>query len=316
MRLDRISSARAKKACDETRAMFCQHNYQIIHAHDVLYGKAVLNHGLPVVLTVHGPMSREARMLKMGGKSFYSYLVEQERAAYEGADQIITVDSGQKEVIINDYNINPSKINVILNAVNVPSIKTSMKQTEINKPYFLVPRRLVPKNGISVAIEAFKLFSSNSYELWITGDGPEYQNLRNLAKKLGISARVKFLGTVEHEHMLCLMAESKAVIIPSVPVEGVVEASSISALEAMSLSKPVIASKIGGLQEIIQDGCNGLLFEAGDSYGLKLQMEKLTDEKKGQEIGRCALNYVAKNHSTTEWLNKILDVYKKVLTEI
>lgn len=68
--------------------------------------------------------------------------------------------------------------------------------------------------------------------------------------------------------MVSLMDQTQGIIIPSIPVSGVIEAISISALEDMGVGEPIIASNIGGLQEIIKDKETGLLFEPGNAKQL------------------------------------------------
>lgn len=111
---------------------------------------------------------------------------------------------------------------------------------------------MVPKNGVHIAIEAMKYVKAR-VQLWIAGDGEERKNLERLVSTLGLEEKVKFLGFVDSKEMVSLMNQTRGIIIPSIPVSGVIEASSISALEGMSVGKPIIASNIGGLQEIIKD---------------------------------------------------------------
>lgn len=92
-------------------------SFDILHAQDALLPNYV-SKDLPLVLTIHGPLSREAMMSGKGSPRYLQYLKEQEAKAYEIATAIIAVDSGQKEIICEDYNINPEKVHVIYNAVD------------------------------------------------------------------------------------------------------------------------------------------------------------------------------------------------------
>jgi len=179
--------------------------------------------------------------------------------------------------------------------------------------FFLVPRRLVPKNGVDVAVRAMKYIKSD-VELWVAGDGEERENLYRLTCEQNLKSKIKFLGFVDSEEMVDLINRSLGVIVPSVPVCGVVEASSISALEGMSVGKVVIASKIGGLREIIKEGQTGMLFEAGNAQQLAYLMQFVIDNPDyAQTIGKNARSYVIKNYSTDIWIEKIIAVYKEAL---
>lgn len=305
---------------------------QVLHVHDVLLASRVFRDrkrvDVPVVLTVHGPLSREVTMAGITGESYLSFLRDAERLAYQSANAIIAVDTGQKQIIVNDYNIPPGKISVIYNSVDTELFApTSLNRQRISRtarPFFLVPRRLVPKNGVGVAIEALHALLNNGcggtstndsdIELWVAGDGPQRPTLAELASALNVADRVRFLGAVDHSNMVSLLRDCIGVIIPSVPVAGVVEASSIAALEGMSVGKPVLASRIGGLSEIIDDGKTGYLFEAGDAEKLaELLQRVLRNQAERENIGRNARRQVLTAYSYRAWADQVLTVYRSVL---
>jgi glycosyltransferase involved in cell wall biosynthesis len=144
-------------------------SFHLIHAHDVLFLRSSLDVDLPKVLTVHAPLWHEVRML-MGDRSprFSAFVVESERLAYAGATTIITVDTNLRQLLIRDYGIPPEKIRVIPNAVDTELFSPNGSGGGRSVPYFLVPRRLVRKNGVAVAIEAFTKVRSPQVELWGT----------------------------------------------------------------------------------------------------------------------------------------------------
>lgn len=290
------------------------HKISLVHVHDVLLANRFQNHlDVPVVLTVHGPLSREAVMLGKGSKLFFSYLKKCEQTAYERANAIIAVDSGQRDIIVDEYRIDPQRIHVIYNAVDTIEFSPSASHCETAVPYYLVPRRLVPKNGVRIAIEAMRYLQDINVELWIAGDGSERSHLEDLVKALQVK-RVRFLGTVDRHQMISLMDKALGIIVPSVPVEGVVEASSIAALEGMSMAKPVIASNIGGIAEIIKDGETGVLFKPGDAKNLAIHLRTLIgDERYRLQIGERARAHVVRNHSVEVWMRNIIEVYQNAL---
>ncbi|MDK2887526.1 MAG: L-malate glycosyltransferase [Thermoanaerobacter sp.] len=286
----------------------------LIHTHDVLLASRASGFSIPVVLTVHGPLSREAVMLGKGTPTYLTYLKQMEQKAYECAKIIIAVDTGQKEIIVTDYNISPEKVRVIYNAVDTDLFAPQLQNKDVERPYFLVPRRLVPKNGVHVAIKAFQLLADLEAELWIAGEGPEQTHLEKLAKQLNLTARVRFLGSIERKDMIHLISAAFGIIIPSVPTSGVIEATSIAALEGMSAGKPVFASNIGGLAEIINDEETGLLFEPGDHKTLGILLRRaLANIEWSRNIGEKAREYVVKNHSLEVWVKEIIQVYHDAL---
>ena len=258
------------------------------------------------ILTVHGPLSRESKMMTPKNCTYIKYLEGIEKEAYQLADKIITVDTGQKKIIVDTYGVDSDKITVIFNAVD----SNEFIYSETEKNYLLVPRRLVKKNGVDIAIKAMKYILKNDLVLKIAGSGIEMENLKNLSKELGIEKNIEFLGDMNRAEIKKLILESKAIVIPSIPSEGVIEATSISALEGMSAGKVVIASNIGGLKEIIKDKENGLLFEAGDFKALSGLINRTLDDN-FDNIKRNARKYILENSCLEIWGQKVLKIYNE-----
>lgn len=284
-------------------------NGDIYHFHDVLslYSlRKLKNEKNKFILTVHGPLSRESKMMTPKNHLYIKYLEKIEKEAYQLADKIITVDTGQKNIVVDMYGIDPNKISVIFNAVD----SNEFIHSKLEKKYILVPRRLVKKNGVDIAIKAMKYVAKNDLILKIAGSGIEMESLKALSKELGVEKNVEFLGDANRIEIKKLILESKAIIIPSVPSEGVIEATSISALEGMSAGKIVIASNIGGLKEIIKDKENGLLFKAGDFEELGRLINKILDND-FNNIKINARKYILENSCLEIWGRKVLKIYNE-----
>jgi len=124
--------------------------------------------------------------------------------------------------------------------------------------------RLVRGKGHDYLIEAVaRLRSIRSLRLRIAGDGPERTRLESLVNSLGVSAHVEFLGLV-HD-MPAFWQASDVAVVPSAEF---IEACPMTPLEAMAASKPVIATRNGGLPELVLDGTTGLLVQPGDANAL------------------------------------------------
>ena len=100
-------------------------------------------------------------------------------------------------------------------------------------------------------------------KLVIAGQGREEENLKSLAQELGLSQQVMFAGFLEQTVLAAYIKGSRALVLPSL-TEGLGRV----AIEAQFLGRPVIASRVGGIPEIIADGETGLLVEPEDSRGL------------------------------------------------
>jgi glycosyltransferase involved in cell wall biosynthesis len=119
--------------------------------------------------------------------------------------------------------------------------------------------RLVTMKGYSYLIRAFAKLKDEfpALNLVLVGEGPEKSELKMLAKMLNVSERIFFLGT--RTDIPEVLSAFDVFILPSLT-----EALSISVLEAMAVCKPVVASDVGGLGEIVSDWENGFLVPPGD----------------------------------------------------
>lgn len=291
----------------------------VIHTHDVYASYSVLKckklNGIPVVQTVHGPALYEAQMGGADKLPAYKQLIMNcEAVAFAKVQHFIAVDSGQAAILTNDYGLDPERIDVVFNCVHIGEVRGFMKEPidlPVKQPFFLVPRRLVEKTGVRYAIEALAQLKDTRCQLVIAGQGPLRKELEELAARLDITPRVIFLGPVPRNSLLPLFAMAKAVIVPSVPASGVVEATSLAVTEAMAAGTVPIASGIGGLAELIEHKHTGLLVEPANAVELAFAMDiLLQDEKFRDQLIVNATEKVEKDYSSESWSKKIVKIYQ------
>ncbi len=322
----RIANAkyRINKLRSQIKQRLAADSPAIIHSHDPIAGYASLAFSKqhPLLYTAHSPLSREI-LMDLGDEELSRYVRELEMLVYQGHNAILAVDSGQAEIINKDFGIDHNKILVIPNAVDYQDIRRQSAETA---PQFLsqvktinpgglnllLPRRLVEKNGPLVAIEAMSLLPID-FHLWITGDGPMHSKVKRAIEKYGLHGRVHLLGTQPRNRVLGLMGAMDIVLIPSVPSHGVVEASSVAALEAMALGKPVVASAIGGLLEIITHNQTGLLFPAAEPRALAESVLQLKSYEMRRSLGEEASRYIEQVWSVDKWAGQISKTYRALL---
>lgn len=155
----------------------------------------------------------------------------------------------------------PSKLTVIPNPVEVPETMAPRDQT-----YLLAVGRLSVEKGFETLIRAAA--AAPGVEIRIAGIGPEESRLKTLATSLG--AKVEFLGFKRRDDLAGLRRHAVALVVPSVWYEN----APLAVLEAMADGLPVIASRIGGLPELVQDGVNGFLVLPQDPDGLAGALKK------------------------------------------
>lgn len=131
-----------------------------------------------------------------------------------------------------------------------------------NKVVFL--GRLGREKGVSVLLEAWRLWGSSSPLLEVIGDGPEEAELRRVAEEATLGGRVLFRGRLPFGEAQQLLGRAKVVVVPSISYEGF----PMAIREAFAHGVAVVASRIGSIQTLVSEGVNGALFEPGDAADL------------------------------------------------
>ncbi len=135
--------------------------------------------------------------------------------------------------------------------------------------HVLTVRRLVPRNGVDVLVEAWRRASlGEDARLTIAGSGPEFGRLKHLARDL---PSVQFLGFVPDEHLPGLYRSADLFVIPSVSGEGF----GIVAAESLASGVPVVATDGGATGELVRHGSDGLIVPARDPVALAAAITQL-----------------------------------------
>ena len=144
-----------------------------------------------------------------------------------------------------------------------------------NERTILFVGRLAEIKGVEVLLHAAQ---GEDWRLLIAGEGPWRQRLQDLAEALKVDAC--FLGHVDSSERERLLRVTNVVVIPSIVLpEGRTEGTPVACLEALAAGRPVIASRVGGLPEIITDGENGLLVEPGDPMTLRETLRRVLGDR-------------------------------------
>ncbi len=284
---------------------------------------------IEIVLTVHGyatfePISQGYVNENSRAAQYYQKI---ERRSYDRVNRIITVDHRIHDHIIS-FGISSSKIFEIKNFLNPYSFKTNpdvYRRKEILEKELgikeqdplicLCPRRWVPKNGVEYAIMAWKYVVSDALIdkpifLVLIGFGQDEEKLKKLTEELDLGKTVVFKGKVNHESMPDYYSYSDVVIIPSIHIANVEEATSIAALEAMSAGKATIVTNVGGLKELVVDEDNGLIVPDKDPKSLGDAIKKvLLNPDLKEMLGERARNYIIENHDYRQATKKFLKIY-------
>jgi glycosyltransferase involved in cell wall biosynthesis len=184
---------------------------------------------------------------------------------------------------------------VIPNMVYIP-----MRPSEVSQgQYFLFLGRVTQEKGIDVLLDASK---KTELPVQVIGDFSSIPNF-----KRSLFSNVKFVGFKKREEIKEYIYNAAGLIMPSIWPE----VNPLVILEAMSYGLPVIASRIGGIPEMVAHGVTGFLFEPGDSEDLASKMELLwRDKDLRQEMGQRGREKAISEFSPAIYFERIISTYK------
>jgi glycosyltransferase involved in cell wall biosynthesis len=221
----------------------------LVHAHWLPAGAVALATRKPVVVTLHGTDVELARRLPRLA-----------RLVLRRARVVLAVSTA---LAAEARALGAERVRVIPNGVDLPGVEGE----EAEPPYVLFAGRLSPEKGILELVEA-----ANGLPLVVAGDGP----LRGRVP----DAR----GAIPRAELEQLLAGAAVVAVPSRR-----EGFGVVCAEAMAHGKPVVASAVGGLLDLVRDGETGLLVPAGDVPALRAALERLlADRELRRRLGAAA----------------------------
>jgi glycosyltransferase involved in cell wall biosynthesis len=287
-------------------------------------------HGLPVVFTAHDydPICPNALLFSgdtvcevCRGRNYYKALgvrckegsllatlsialegtFVKMRHYYDLIDLIVTPSDFARAKFV-EHGIRPQQVQTVHNFIDARAYDPKYGGRDII--YF---GRLSTEKGLRTLLEAAS--RTPRTRVMIAGDGPQRQDLENLKLKLGCR-NVDFLGYVERARLPVMVREAMCVVVPSICFENFPYA----ILEAFVLGKPVVASRIGGMPEMVKAGESGLLFEAGDALALSRHIEYLEENpSEAERMGRRARQIAETEYSPDSHYAGIRAAYERVM---
>jgi len=228
-------------------------------------------HRLPLVLTVHTSLRhtlavgdlRSAILKTLGGPI--------ERWGERSAEAVVVITPRLYRLLLSD-GVEEDRLHLIPPGVN-PSLFVGPFEdpfSGVGKPRVLFVGRLTPQKGVGTLVAAVGLLKDPSARVLLVGDGPERPALERQAERIGVGDRLHFVGFLAHERLPAMFSHADLLVLPSLYEElGTV------LLEAMQAGLPIVASKTGGVPDVIEDGVNGLLVPPADPGALARAIDRL-----------------------------------------
>lgn len=228
------------------------------------------------------------------------------------ANAIIALTQDMKEKI---QEVCKRDASVIPNGVDLEkfqrlSHRNTFKLATNGQKTILFVGRLHPIKGIAYLIEAMNTIVKKNPKarLLLIGNGEERQNLENLVKELDLAKYVNFIGKVPNEKVLEYMIASDVLVLPSLS-----EGFPLTILEAMACGLPIVATKVGGIPEIVKNGEGGFLVEPQNTAEISEKVLMFLENDELRE--RISQNNIieAKKYSWEAVVERLEKVYLAVL---
>jgi len=198
-----------------------------------------------------------------------------ERRNTTWADRVVVPSQYARERLVMLYLLAPWKIAVIPECLDLASWRRLLEQVKRRRPRqftVLTVCRFYPRKDLPTLLRAAREMPAAGFR--IVGDGPCARRWRQLARDLGVSDRVTWLGNVSDDVLASEYVNCDLFCLPSRQ-----EAFGIVFVEAMAAGKPVVAARAGAVPELVRDGLEGLLIPEQDWQGLAQALERLRENE-------------------------------------
>ena len=224
-----------------------------------------------------------------------------------GAVTTMNVDMRERLVALGAP---PERTTVLPMGADLDSVRAATAGVTPAPGALLFVGRLVEKKGAAVLLEALRRLPVDlEWSLDVIGDGPLQHRLEELASGLP----VRFLGRRGRDELSAALARASVVVVPSVPTaSGDQDGLPVALLEAMGSGTAVVASRLPGIDEAVEDGVSGLLVPPGDPEALAAALRRvLADADLRERLGRGASD-AAEQHSVSAVGRRYVDLLRSV----
>lgn len=294
-------------------------NVRIWHAHEyksnvigLIVGRLL---GLKLVTTVHGWVERSPKL---------NFFYRLDLWALRRFDRVVVVSQDLYDDCLT-RGVDGSRLRLIENAIETERYRRRYPSHEARQqfaPTRLAGRarerlvigtigRLSPEKGFDLLIEAFANLNvpEVALELWIAGEGDQRSQLEDQVTRLGLSERVILLGYVSDPEILYQCFD--IFCLPSLR-EGLPN----TLLEALAMAVPVVATKVGGIPAVLQDGIEGWLVDPGSAEALRAALAALIqDADLRADMARDGRRLVEREFDFRVRMNKMIAVYDELLAD-
>lgn len=233
----------------------------------------------------------------------FSMKVHRLLRVYDKVDAFITPSLFLKKKLIGN-GVNRRKI------VHIPTFTNSPAEGQENVigEYGLYFGRITKEKGVETVVKAYEKMPDKKLVIMGDADTPEGIKLKKYVKDHNLD-NISFIGFKSGTELEDVIRNARFTIIPSIWYDNLPN----TALESFKYGKPVIASRIGSLPELVKDGVNGLLFEPGNVDALVKKIEKMSDGENVKNMGNNGHNIVTREFADNRHYNYLISLFKRII---
>lgn len=283
---------------------------------------------IPSIVEVNGLVLDELKV-NPNSQSFayrvFSYLaLRSEKFNYKNCDRIVSVTDKLRDELVRLYSVPENKVYVINNGANIDVFKPldsgRMKaklQLENSKKYICFVGHLAAWQGVEFLIHASPLILEKCPEarFLIVGDGVMMDKLLEITSELGLSDKFTFTGRIPYEQVPFYINAADVCVAPFIKERNSkIGLSALKTYEYLACGKPIVASSIPGVKDLIESSGGGISVTPENPEELAAAVVRLlSDEKTRAAMGKKGRRYVVDNHSWDGVARKILDMCKDII---
>lgn len=293
-------------------------HYHIVHVHGFGHFTSDIvalmrrTFKVPVVLTTHG-LHQETGQQGILRSLLWSYYRDTcVRFTLNTVDRVLVLSPDEIRYLARFGSDVQEKVKVVPIGVATEEFSHPKPRTHIGRPMVLYVGRIYPGKGLEFLIEAISRLKQYNPLAMFVGEKTEFAKaLQEQATNMGVAKNVILTGFVDEKEKMRLISEATVFCLPS-KYEG----ASLAVLEAMAAGKPIVATKTGGLQYLVDDRSSGFLVRYGNVDEIAACLEKtITDPGLRNEMGKKG-RAIAERHAWSNVTRMIEGTYLEILRNL
>ena len=282
--------------------------------------------GIPFVLEVNADLLEQRKFKGVPERGLRRlFAIWATRICFKNAAQIICISPRLKEHLNTKWNIDESKLTVLPCAADVEAFKPNYNSEAVRKGLGLTTEPVVmwvggfyPWHDLGLLLESFALILQRRPDarLVLVGDGQTQSSVVDIVTKNGLRHAVIMTGVIAHSQVPEMLSIADVAVVPSAPITASLGGTGtpLKLFEYMAAGKAIVATAQNQAAEVIQDGHNGLLVEAGDvNRFAEAILALLNDPLERSRLGQNARQQVIELYSWEQYTRRLEELYLHVL---